>query len=153
MLSSRGSLQASTVSFWSPLASRSNPRFVHGLLRACATAYAYFRTRASITRCSPTNCAIFFNRPRSQVIKAYRPTLIPVSRSDSNIRIITLTFAISLLKRLTFNEKEHISYLSNVHLSRVEHALQQATEDLRRYYSVRIRSSCTNVFPCSFSTP
>ncbi|CAF3952144.1 unnamed protein product, partial [Rotaria sp. Silwood1] len=53
---------------------------------------------------------------------------------DSNIRIVTLSLAISLLKKLVYDEEKKISYLSNHHLTQIDQARKQATEDLRRYY-------------------
>ncbi len=57
---------------------------------------------------------------------------------DSNIRISTLSLAISLLKQLVYNENTRISYLSNHHMLRIEQARKQSTDDLRRYYPVEI---------------
>jgi hypothetical protein len=56
--------------------------------------------------------------------------------SDSNIRLVTLSLAINLLKILVYNEEEKISYLSDDHLARIEQAHEQATDDLRRHYQV-----------------
>ncbi|CAF4811837.1 unnamed protein product, partial [Rotaria sp. Silwood2] len=53
---------------------------------------------------------------------------------DSNIRIVTLSLAISLLKKLVYNEENKISYLSNHNMLRIDQARKQATEDLRQYY-------------------
>jgi hypothetical protein len=55
---------------------------------------------------------------------------------DSNIRLVTLSLAINLLKILVYNEEEKTSYLSDDHLARIEQAHEQATDDLRRHYQV-----------------
>jgi hypothetical protein len=55
---------------------------------------------------------------------------------DSNIRLVTLTLAINLLKVLVYNEEDKTSYLSDDHLARIEQAHEQATDDLRRHYQV-----------------
>ncbi|UJR15268.1 hypothetical protein I4U23_002222 [Adineta vaga] len=54
---------------------------------------------------------------------------------DSSIRIATLSLAILLLKKLVYDEDNHTSYLSEEHSSQIDHALKQATEALRRYFS------------------
>ncbi|CAM4774819.1 unnamed protein product [Rotaria magnacalcarata] len=53
---------------------------------------------------------------------------------DSNIRIVTLSLAISLLKKLVYDEEKKISYLSDHNMARINQARKQATTDLRRYY-------------------
>ncbi|CAF3944185.1 unnamed protein product [Rotaria magnacalcarata] len=53
---------------------------------------------------------------------------------DSNIRIVTLSLAISLLKKLVYDEEKKISYLSDHNMARIDQARKQATTDLRRYY-------------------
>lgn len=60
---------------------------------------------------------------------------------DSNIRLVTLSLAINLLKILVYNDQEKTSYLSDSHLAAIEQAHEQATEDLRRYYRVRQSTS------------
>ena len=65
---------------------------------------------------------------------------------DSTIRIVTLNLAIMLLKKLVFNEENQISYLSEEHMLRIEQARKQATEDLRRYYPVKISKFSISLF-------
>lgn len=55
---------------------------------------------------------------------------------DSNIRLVTLSLSINLLKKLVYNEEEKLSYLSDHHLAQIEQSLEQVAEDLRRYYRV-----------------
>lgn len=62
--------------------------------------------------------------------------------SDSNIRLVTLSLAINLLKILVYNDQEKTSYLSDSHLASIEQAHEQATEDLRRHYRVRRSFDC-----------
>lgn len=59
--------------------------------------------------------------------------------SDSNIRLVTLSLTIDLLKKLVYNSEEKVSYLSDHHLARIEQATEQSTEDLRRHYRVKRR--------------
>ncbi|CAF0966985.1 unnamed protein product [Adineta steineri] len=60
--------------------------------------------------------------------------LFSATKQDSNIRLVTLSLAISLLKKLVYNEEEKVSYISDHHLARIEQAHEQSTEDLRRHY-------------------
>ncbi|CAF1039000.1 unnamed protein product [Adineta ricciae] len=56
------------------------------------------------------------------------------TKQDSNIRIATLSLAITFLKKLVYNEENQTSYLSEEHLTQIDQARKQATEDLRRYF-------------------
>ncbi|CAF1075865.1 unnamed protein product [Rotaria sordida] len=60
--------------------------------------------------------------------------LLSATIQDSNIRIVTLSLTISLLKKLVYDEEKKTSYISNHDMSRIDKARKQATEDLRRYY-------------------
>ncbi|CAF0905318.1 unnamed protein product [Adineta steineri] len=60
--------------------------------------------------------------------------LLSATKQDSNIRIVTLSLTIMLLKKLVYNEETHISYLSDYHFSQIEQARKQATDDLKGYY-------------------
>lgn len=60
-----------------------------------------------------------------------------IGRLESNIRLITLSLTIELLKKLVLNIEENVSYLSDHHLARIEQAREQSTEDLRRHYRVK----------------
>ncbi|CAF1141243.1 unnamed protein product [Didymodactylos carnosus] len=53
---------------------------------------------------------------------------------DSNIRLVTLDLTITILKSLVYDEQKCVSSLSDHHFACVEHAREQATEDLRRHY-------------------
>lgn len=64
-------------------------------------------------------------------------SLILFFKIDSNIRIVTLTLTIRLLRKLIYNDETKTSYLSFEHMKRVEHSYQRARHDLERYFKVR----------------
>ena len=86
------------------------------------------------------NSVTFFVYPPFQVSDHHRSfvwstfCLLP----DSNIRLVTLSLTITLLKKLVYNEEERISYLSDHHLARIEQVHEQSAEDLRRHYRVSV---------------
>ncbi|UJR31412.1 hypothetical protein I4U23_018905 [Adineta vaga] len=68
------------------------------------------------------------------LVDALCKILLSFVTPDSNIRLVTLSLAINLLKRLVYNEEDKISYISDHHLARIEQAHEQITQDLRRHY-------------------
>lgn len=83
----------------------------------------------------------FFALPQCQVISIDGEIVVQsLVDLESNIRLVTLSLTIDLLKKLVYNGDEKVAYLSDHHLARIEQAHEQSKEDLRRYFRVNFSS-------------